>query len=153
MKRWFFVLVPVSAILAALAGYLFGHRAGRGACFEVAVHVPDSQGRTLYTEILSRERSTSDYSFWGDFCTLTLGYYNQNGEWVGGRWRYIPTEAKLYADNNGALRLFSASGLWQLPIERAGSLDGGVDSRSAPVLDELPIGAGHDGISKLDSNE
>jgi hypothetical protein len=115
------VSIGLAFLLAAALwfSYEVGHRAGRGqACFEAAIRTPDERGRTLTGLFLSREGATSDYTFWGTYCTVTVGYYDEEGEWVGGRWRFIPDQMSLYADEGNAAVLFPASGSWNPVVGR-----------------------------------
>ena len=117
--KWILLSIGSALVLAAALclSYAVGHRAGRGqACFDAAINTPDRQGQTLAGLVLSRDGATSDYTFWGTYCTVTVGYQDESGTWVGGRWRFIPSEMSLYADEPGAEALFPASGLWRHPL-------------------------------------
>lgn len=115
-RRWLVVgLLLVVAVLLGAAVFALGHRAGRGAmCLEVAVSSPDASGRTLRSTFLQLPGVRSDYTFWGTHCTLSIGF-PRNGAMVGGRWRFEPSEGKLWADSAEAEELFPASGRWKLP--------------------------------------
>lgn len=111
--RWVGVAATVFAVFAAAVGYGVGHRRGRGAtCFEVAVNTRDPDGRSLRSALLSREGATSDYTFWGTQCTITIVYPASGGR-SGGHWRYDVGNARLYADDDEALAVFPASGRWR----------------------------------------
>jgi hypothetical protein len=102
----------VVGALVAVGGYLVGHRGGRGAaCFEVAVHTPDSAGETLSSLVLSRPGAKAEYSFWSTHCTISIGWRGKSGP-EGGRWAYFPRQARLYAGDAGAERVFPAAGRW-----------------------------------------
>lgn len=107
------VMLGVGSIIALLA-YEAGHRAGRGsACFEVALNTRDALGRSLKSEFMSKpDAQWSDDFFSGQHCTVGISFI-ERGRLDGGRWRYVLEEAKLYADDENALRLFPASGLWR----------------------------------------
>ena len=62
---WVGMLIALCGVVVGT--YYSGRRAGRGAaCFEVAIHIPDQDGRTLHSEFLSKPGSISDYIFLGD---------------------------------------------------------------------------------------
>lgn len=112
-------LSVAGALLAAgvltVIAYAIGHRAGRGAmCYEVAINLPDANGRSLSSSLLRLPASRSDYSFWGTHCTLSIGFMDR-GELRGGRWRFEPEAGRLWADSDEAETLFPASGRWKLP--------------------------------------
>jgi hypothetical protein len=108
------VIVGSILVVVALAfTYAVAHRTGRGAaCFDVAVNTKDSAGRSLRSLLLSRDGATWDYSFWGSDCTISL-YALQGGKSTGGHWRYVVKDARLYADDDEATRIFPAAGRWQ----------------------------------------
>lgn len=118
MTRRALTIIMVGSLglaLGALAGYSYGHRAGRGAmCFETAVNTPDTQGRTLASTLLRRPGARSDYSFWGTDCTISIGFLEE-GRLVGGRWRFEPARARLWADSPEGEQLFPAGGRWERP--------------------------------------
>jgi hypothetical protein len=96
--------------VVSLVAFQVGYRAGRGSlCFEAAIHTADASGRTLASLYLSRPGVRSDYSFWGTHCTLSIGFPTASGM-DGGQWAYFPSEAKLYAANEAAERLFPGAG-------------------------------------------
>ena len=102
----------VGLAAALLLAYGVGHRAGRGdACFQTAVHTPDQAGHTLTSLLLSRRGAKADYSFWGTHCTISIGWPNERGL-ESGRWAYFPNQARLYAADEPAVRVFPASGRW-----------------------------------------
>ena len=106
-------LAFTASVGVGLAGYGVGHRAGRGeACFDVATQVRDAHDRSLSSYLASRPGATTDYTFWGSDCTISIGF-PENGVMRGGRWRYVLHDAKLYADDEAAMELFEAGGRWR----------------------------------------
>jgi len=95
-----------------VGSYWAGHRAGRGAaCFEIAVRTRDAEGRTLASTFLKRASAQSSYSFWGDACTLSIGFPTDNGV-AGGRWAFDLRTGQLFHVDEAGARLFPASGPW-----------------------------------------
>ena len=114
-RRWVLLaLTLVIGTVLVLFAYAAGHRAGRGSgCVEVALNTRDALGRSLKSEFMSKlDAQWSDDFFSGQHCTVGIGFV-ERGRLDGGRWRYALEEAKLYADDENALRLFPASGLWR----------------------------------------
>lgn len=113
-RRW--VLLALTLVIGSvlvLFAYAAGHRAGRGSgCVEVAINTVDGMGRSLKSEIMSKSNARWWDDFSGQHCTVGIGFV-ERGRLDGGRWRYALEEAKLYADDENALRLFPASGLWR----------------------------------------
>ena len=100
------------AIMIGVVCYGLGHRQGRGAaCFEVAINTRVQDGRSLRSALLSRPGATSEYSFWGTHCTITVSFPTTRGR-DGGHWRYDLERAALYTDDDPAATLLPAGGRW-----------------------------------------
>ena len=95
--------------------YFSGVRKGRGqACFEVGVSIADQNGESLRSALMSRPGARWEYSFWGNQCTVSIGW-EQEGHLVGGRWRFDLPTATLYSETEESEVLFPAAGRWQPP--------------------------------------
>jgi len=124
-KRLGLLLLSLVAVLTvaliAVFCYWAGRRVGYGACcYEVAMNTQDSQGRSLSSLFLSKPGAVSDYTCWGTHCSISIGYPSESGI-KGGHWVYVPREAKVYANDDDAEKLFPGAGRWlRQPVDPGG---------------------------------